>query len=85
MLSNILQIAMRQSAEVTNQLMSVERILEYEVLPNEIQPEVPKIPPKNWPNLGEVIFKNMGLRYFPEGQLVLKDLNFVIRPKEKVM
>lgn len=83
-MSGLLQIGMRQSAEVTNQLMSVERILEYEVLPKEIQPELPKIPPKSWPNLGEVIFKDMGLKYFPEGQLVLKDLNFVIRPKEKV-
>lgn len=84
LLSGMLQWAMRQSAEVTNQLLSVERILEYEALPGEIQPSVPKTPPKNWPNEGKIIFNNMGLRYFPEGQLVLKNLNFVIKPKEKV-
>lgn len=80
----MLQWGMRQSAEVTNQLLSVERILEYEVLPREIEPAIPKKPPTNWPNLGEVVFNNMGLRYFPEGSLVLKNLNFVVRPKEKV-
>lgn len=75
---------MRQSAEVTNQLLSVERILEYEALPKEVQPDKPKKPPKAWPHEGKVVFNNMGLRYFPEGQLVLKNLNFVIKPKEKV-
>lgn len=64
--------------------MSVERILEYEALPKEIQPSIAKKPPTGWPNEGKIIFDNLGLRYFPEGPLVLKDLNFVIKPKEKV-
>lgn len=84
MIAGMLQWGMRQSAEVTNQLLSVERILEYEVLPKEIQPSTPKIPPKSWPSNGEVVFNDMSLRYFPEGQLVLKHLSFVMKPKEKV-
>lgn len=84
LLSGMLQWGMRQSAEVSNQLLSVERVLEYEVLDKEIEPAVPKKPPANWPNLGELVFNNMNLRYFPEGQLVLKNLNFNIKPKEKV-
>ncbi|CAG9814463.1 unnamed protein product [Phaedon cochleariae] len=83
-MTGLLQWGMRQSAEVANQLMSVERVLEYKSLPKEIQPAVPQEPPKNWPSQGKLVFENMGLRYFPEGPLVLKHLNIVINPREKV-
>lgn len=80
----MLQWGMRQSAETSNQLLSVERVLEYEILPRETEPKDPKKPPSNWPNSGKVVFNNVGLRYFPEGQLVLKQLSFGVKPKEKV-
>ncbi|CAH1104964.1 unnamed protein product [Psylliodes chrysocephalus] len=83
-LTGLLQWGMRQSAEVANQLMSVERVLEYKSLPKEIEPAVPKVPPKEWPQNGEIIFKDTCLRYFEGGPLVLKHLNLTIKPKEKV-
>ncbi|XP_072393688.1 ATP-binding cassette sub-family C member 4-like [Diabrotica undecimpunctata] len=83
-LANFLQWGMRQSAEVTNQLMSVERILEYKSLDKEPQPVVPKKPAKEWPQKGEITFKDTCLRYFEGGPLVLKHLNLTIQPKEKV-
>ncbi|CAG9833832.1 unnamed protein product [Diabrotica balteata] len=83
-LANFLQWGMRQSAEVTNQLMSVERILEYKSLEKEPQPVVPKKPAKEWPQKGEITFKDTCLKYFEEGPLVLKHLNLTIQPKEKV-
>lgn len=83
-LTGFLQWGMRQSAEVTNQLMSVERILEYSMLPQEIQPAKPIVPPKSWPEIGQLVLENTGLRYIAEGPLILKNLNLVIKPKEKV-
>ncbi|CAH1983965.1 unnamed protein product [Acanthoscelides obtectus] len=83
-LTGSVQWGMRQSAEVANQLMSVERILEYKNLPKEKQPEQPKEPPKDWPAKGEITFRNMGLSYVEGGTLVLKNLNLTINPKEKV-
>lgn len=83
-LTGLVQWGMRQSAEVANQLMSVERALEYALLPREKQPIVPKKPQDGWPKYGKVSFQDMGLRYAENTQLVLKNLNVVIHPKEKV-
>lgn len=83
-MTGLVQWGMRQSAEVANQLMSVERVIEYTELPVEKQPEIPKEPPVEWPAEGRIIFSNMGLRYDEHSPLVLKKLNFVVQPKEKV-
>lgn len=83
-LTGLVQWGMRQSAEVANQLMSVERVLEYKELPKEKQPLQPKTPPKMWPEHGKISFKDMGLKYDEKAPLVLKDLNITINPKEKV-
>ncbi|CAG9833829.1 unnamed protein product [Diabrotica balteata] len=79
-----LQWGMRQSAEVINQLTSVERVLEYESLEQEPQPIIPQKPAKEWPQKGEITFEDTCLRYFAGGPLVLKHLNLSIQPKEKV-
>lgn len=84
-LTGLVQWGMRQSAEVANQLMSVERLLEYSILPEEKQPLTPKNPPKEWPQNGRVLFRKMGLRYSEDTPLVLKNLNISIEPKEKVI
>ncbi|KAH1024384.1 hypothetical protein HUJ05_003874 [Dendroctonus ponderosae] len=83
-LSMMVQWGLRQSAEVANQLMSVERVLEYKQLPAEKQPVKPKEPPKSWPSRGEIKFRDMGMRYDEDGALILKQLNLKIDPNEKV-
>ncbi|RZB39027.1 multidrug resistance-associated protein [Asbolus verrucosus] len=83
-LTGLLQWGMRQSAEVANQLMSVERVLEYKELPKEKQPDKPKTPPKAWPDQGKITFKEMGLKYDVNAPLVLKDLDITINAKEKI-
>lgn len=83
-LTGFVQWGIRQSAEVSNQLMSVERVLEYKVLPKEKQPIVHQKPPKDWPSNGEIKFGNMGLKYVDSGTLVLRNLNLIIHSNEKV-
>lgn len=83
-LTGFVQWGIRQSAEVANQVMSVERVLEYEVLPKEKQPDIPKNTTEAWPEKGLIKFNNTGLTYFENGPLVLKQLNIEINPNEKV-
>jgi ATP-binding cassette, subfamily C (CFTR/MRP), member 4 len=83
-LTGMIQWGIRQSAEVANQLMSVERVLEYRDLSKEKQPENPQQVAKQWPDSGKVEFRKVTYRYFPEADPVLHGLNFVVEPEEKV-
>ncbi|KPI96267.1 putative multidrug resistance-associated protein lethal(2)03659 [Papilio xuthus] len=66
------QYGMRQTADVENQMTSVERILEYSNLPAEEPMEVDKKALKEqypdmdfdkWPEKGEIVFENVFLEY----------------------
>lgn len=75
---------MRQSTEASNQMMSVERVLEYRDLESEKQPEKSSEMPSDWPSKGCIEFRNVFYRYFAEAEPVLRGLSFVIKPKEKI-
>lgn len=83
-LTGMLQWGIRQSAEVANQMMSVERILEYRDLETEKQPAKPKEVAKEWPQDGQIEFRNVVYKYYPEAEPVLRGLSFVVRPGEKI-
>ncbi|XP_046392416.1 ATP-binding cassette sub-family C member 4-like [Ischnura elegans] len=85
-LTGMFQWGMRQSAEMENQMTSVERILEFTNVESEPALESPpeKKPPSNWPSKGEVIFDKLFLKYNPDDPPVLKNLCLVFQPKEKV-
>ncbi|KAJ6264027.1 Metal resistance protein [Drechslerella dactyloides] len=75
----------RQTVEVETNIVSVERILEYAAL----QPEAPEVVKNNrpsvaWPTNGAVNFKNYSTRYREGLELVLRDINLSIKPKEKI-
>ncbi|CAG9840924.1 unnamed protein product [Diabrotica balteata] len=82
-LSGMFQWGMRQWSELENQMTSVERVQEYADLPKE-KDEIKKEPPPNWPSLGHMKFENMSLRYSEDSPYVLKNLNFEIKPKQKI-
>lgn len=65
-------------------MMSTERVLEYCHLESEKQPDNPLKVPENWPSHGGIEFRNVFYRYFKEADPVLRDLSFVIKPKEKI-
>lgn len=79
-----LQWGMRQWSELENQMVSVERLLEYTKVETEPERnEVFKIP-KNWPEDGKIEFCEVFLKYNQTEAPVLKNLNFTIKPKEKI-
>ena len=75
----------RMTVEVETNIVSVERIKEYA----ELKSEAPYIikdhrPPASWPESGEIKFVNYSTRYRPELELILKDIDLHIHPKEKI-
>lgn len=85
-LTGMLQYGMRQTAEVTSQMTSVERVIQYTKLDKEgpFESDATKKPHRDWPQNGAVSFENLSLRYSPTEPPVLKNLNFQIKPGEKV-
>ncbi|XP_062528577.1 ATP-binding cassette sub-family C member 4 isoform X3 [Bombyx mori] len=85
-LTGMFQWGMRQSTELENQMTSVERIDEYSNIESEppLQSEGDKKPPPSWPEAGGVQFRHVHLYYAPGEPAVLRDLSFIILPKEKV-
>ncbi|KAK9467404.1 P-loop containing nucleoside triphosphate hydrolase protein [Lipomyces arxii] len=75
----------RMTVEVEVNTVSVERILEYSKLPNEAPAVIPgHRPPAAWPTSGELVFDHYSTRYRDGLDLVLKDINIHIKPREKV-
>ncbi|KAG5889084.1 hypothetical protein JTB14_004928 [Gonioctena quinquepunctata] len=82
-LTGMFQFGMRQWSELENQMTSVERVQEYADLEHEKEGDV-KEPPKDWPQNGNVEFRNLYLQYSPDHPHVLRDLSFTITKQEKV-
>ncbi|KAL7532152.1 hypothetical protein ACHAWF_004026 [Thalassiosira exigua] len=80
-LAGVFQWCVRQSAEVVNQMVSVERVLAY----GKLTPEAPlelaadsKLICDDWPNVGEINFCEVCVRYRPSLPLALKKTTFRI-------
>jgi ATP-binding cassette, subfamily C (CFTR/MRP), member 4 len=76
---------LRQTAELENQMTSVERVIEYTKLPRERSLEtkldVLKALPENWAKRGIIEFKNVSLKYSDDADFVLKNLSFRVNEK----
>lgn len=77
------QWGMRQSAELENQMTSVERVIEYAELPSEppLESDEKNAPSKDWPFYGNIEFKSLSLRYAENGTRILRNLTFRINAK----
>jgi ATP-binding cassette subfamily C (CFTR/MRP) protein 4 len=66
-------------------MVSVERVLEYCDLEPESEMEIMETKPsKEWPQYGIISGEKLSFSYHPSLPVVLKDLYFCIRSKEKV-
>ncbi|KAL1490440.1 hypothetical protein ABEB36_013133 [Hypothenemus hampei] len=85
-LTGLIQWGMRQSAELENQMTSVERVLEFTRIEHEpdLESAPDKKPPASWPKRGQIEFVNTSTRYNPLDPPVLKELNLTILPEQKV-
>lgn len=83
-ITGLLQWGIRETAEVANKLVPVERISQYRDLEPEQEPESPVEVSASWPMEGQIEFRNVSYRYSEEVEPVLKDLSFVIKPMEKI-
>uniref|UniRef100_A0A182MB86 Uncharacterized protein n=1 Tax=Anopheles culicifacies TaxID=139723 RepID=A0A182MB86_9DIPT len=77
----------RQTAELENQMTSVERVFEYA----QLVPETDLVPgvqtterSEAWPENPSITFREVYLRYSPTSNPVLKRLSFDIKPKEHI-
>ena len=72
-------------AVLEQEMNSIERLRHYSELEQEAASLLPTDPePQNWPTHGALEFKDVQLRYRPDLPLVLKGLDFAVRPGEKV-
>lgn len=85
-LISLSQWGVRQTAELENNMTSVERIMEYVSLDAEEERTVEKQceVPKSWPTEGAIEFNNLSLKYSQNGDDQLKSLNVKIAAGEKI-
>lgn len=85
-LSSLSKWGMGQTAELENQMTSVERVAEYTNIKSEPSLESSKENslPNSWPSHGKIIFTDLALRYCENSNRVLKGLTFTIKPNEKI-
>ncbi|XP_053212745.1 ATP-binding cassette sub-family C member 4-like [Panonychus citri] len=81
-----LQYGIRLTAEFETNMISVERVLEYDKLPLEPSWQTLKanLLPKNWPVVGNIRFNNVFLTYPGSVKPVLKSLTFNVSGGEKI-
>ena len=80
-LSGVFQWCIRQSAEAVNQMVSVERILEF----GNLEPEAAlycngdnELLAKNWPTAGKIEYEGVSVRYRATLPLALRQISFSV-------
>lgn len=82
-----IQWGMRQTAELENNMTSVERVMEYiNLKPEDDSPKYEEKEPNftDWAKKGEIEFKNLSMKYSEDSARTLKSLNLKIRSGEKI-
>ncbi|XP_058809453.1 ATP-binding cassette sub-family C member 4-like [Phymastichus coffea] len=82
----IMSFLVKRFAEAFANMTSVERMLQFTHLEQEElrEEELNLKLPSSWPDKGEIKFQQLYLRYLPDGNPVLWDLNFTIKSGSKI-
>ena len=92
-LTGMLQYGMRQTAELENQMTSVERVMEYGDIRTEEESNEktepsshnePTIKESSWPSSGTLEFREVCLQYGENGRYVLKNVSFRTEKEQKI-
>lgn len=77
------EYGIRESTELENQMISVERIVEYSAVESEapLESDEKKVPSKHWPTSANIEFKGLSLRYSENSPQILRNLSFQINGK----
>nr|XP_009681743.1 PREDICTED: multidrug resistance-associated protein 1 isoform X3 [Struthio camelus australis] len=75
----------RMSSELETNIVAVERVKEYAEMEKEAQWSIEQTAPAStWPQEGKIEFRDYGLRYREDLDLVLKNINVTINGGEKI-
>ncbi|CAI4232585.1 unnamed protein product [Auanema sp. JU1783] len=84
-ITQTLNWAVRMTSELETNVVAVERIQEYTKLEVEGSKDTDHTPvPTGWPRNGEIVIKNLTVRYRPTTECVLKGLCMNINANEKI-
>lgn len=82
-LTGLLQWTVRVAIETENNMTAVERLLAFSKIPSEAANLTPH-DPENWPSQGNVVLRDVSLRYRPGLNCVLKNVNLAVEGGHKV-
>ncbi|KAH8986771.1 ATP-binding cassette transporter [Lactarius hatsudake] len=82
--TNDILFMVRRFVSLEQSMVALERVKEYSDLEIEPPEFVEPRPPVSWPSNGEIECENLVIRYAPELPDVLHNLNFSVKPGEKV-
>ncbi|RDB27902.1 ATP-dependent bile acid permease [Hypsizygus marmoreus] len=83
-ITNDLLFMVRRFVGLEQSMVALERVKEYSELTREPPEYMEPRPPASWPSSGAIDCENLIIRYAPELPDVLHNLNFTVRPGEKV-
>lgn len=80
------QWGLMQTAEIENEMTSVERVNVYIKAPSEppMESGPGNAPSLYWPENGEIHFKDLSMKYSEISNHVIKDINFAVKSREKL-
>lgn len=84
MLTGMFQWATRQSAELGNQIVCVERLQSFKEYPIEAENYKTNKAPDDWPSEGVIEFINVTVQYPSSPKPSLYNLNFKVNAREKI-
>ncbi|CAD6196014.1 unnamed protein product [Caenorhabditis auriculariae] len=83
-ITEVLNMAVRMMSEMETNIVSIERVKEYQAIEQEAKWEGETELPKDWPEKGEIQFENYAMRYREDLPKVLKNIDLKISGGEKI-